>query len=56
MEPIYSQSFEITDLHVDCYGRLLPSKILYLMQEAAGNHFAQLAMDYDTLAQRENNL
>ena len=52
MEPIYSQSFEITDLHVDCYGRLLPSKILYLMQEAAGNHFAQLAMDYDTLAQR----
>jgi len=52
MEPIYSQSFEITDLHVDCCGRLLPSKILYLMQEVAGNHFAQLAMDYDTLAQR----
>ena len=52
MEPIYSQSFEITDLHVDCYGRLLPSKILYLMQEVAGNHFAQLSMDYDSLAQR----
>ena len=52
MEPIYSQSFEITDLHVDCCGRLLPSKILFLMQEVAGNHFAQLAMDYETLAQR----
>jgi len=52
MEPIYTQKFEITDLHVDCYGRLLPSKILCLMQEVAGIHFAQLSMDYDTLAQR----
>ena len=52
MEPIYSQSFEITDLHVDCFGRLLPSKILYLMQEVAGNHFSLLSMDYDSLARR----
>ena len=52
MEPIYSQTFEITDLHVDCCGRLLPGKILFLMQEVAGNHFAELSMDYDSLAQR----
>ena len=52
MEPIYTQSFEITDLLVDCCGRLLPSKILYLMQEVAGRHFNNLAMDYETLAQR----
>jgi len=52
MKSIYSQEFEITDLHVDCRGRLLPSKILYLMQEIAGTHFSQLSMDYDTLAQR----
>ena len=52
MEPIYTQSFEITDLHVDCCGRLLPSKILYLMQEVAGTHFAQLSMDYESLAAR----
>ena len=52
MEPIYSQSFEITDLHVDCFGRLLPGRILFLRQEVAGNHFAQLSMDYDSLAQR----
>ena len=52
MEPIYRQEFEITDLHVDCQGRLLPSKILYLMQEVAGIHFAQLSMDYESLAQR----
>ena len=52
MEPIYSQSFEITDLYVDCFGRLLPGRILYMMQEVAGNHFAELAMDYDSLARR----
>ena len=52
MEPIYSEEFKITDLYIDCFGRLLPSKILYMMQEVAGNHFAQMAMDYDSLAQR----
>ena len=52
MEPIYSEEFKISDLYIDCFGRLLPSKILYMMQEVAGNHFAELAMDYDALAQR----
>ena len=52
MEPIYSQNFEITDLHVDCRGRMLPSKLLYLMQEVAGTHFEKLSMDYEALAQR----
>ena len=52
MEPIYSQEFQITDLYIDCFGRLLPSKILYMMQEVAGNHFTQLSMDYDSLSQR----
>ena len=52
MEPIYQQEFLISDVLVDCYGRLLPSKLLYLMQEAAGNHFTELAMDYDALARQ----
>ncbi len=52
MKPIYQQDFEITDLYVDCYGRMSPSKILYIMQEVAGHHFAQLSMDYEALAQR----
>ena len=52
MEPIYSQNFEITDLYVDCFGRLLPGRILYMMQEVAGNHFAELAMAYVARAQR----
>lgn len=36
MEPIFQKNFEITDLHVDRYDRLLPSKILYFAQEVAG--------------------
>ena len=52
MEPIYQQDFEITDVYVDCYGRLKSSMILYFAQEVAGHHFTKLAMDYDTLAQR----
>ena len=52
MQPIYSQDFTITDLYVDRFGYLLPSKILFIMQEAGGQHFTELAMDYDTLAER----
>ena len=40
MEPIYSQDFTITDLYVDRYGRLAPSKSLYIMQEVAGFDFS----------------
>ena len=49
MEPIYSQSFTISDVHVDCFGRLKTSMILYFAQEVAGNHFSRLAMDYDAM-------
>ena len=52
MEPIYSQNFTLTDVHVDCFGRLKTSMILYFAQEVAGNHFSRLAMDYDTMLQR----
>ena len=52
MQPIYSQDFTITDLYVDRFGYLLPAKLLYIMQEAAGRHFNELAMDYDSLAAR----
>ena len=52
MEPLFSQNFEITDNLVDCYGRLMPSKILFFAQEVAGQHCNLLSVDYDTLAQR----
>ena len=52
MEPIYQQDFEITDVYVDCCGRLKPSMILYFAQEVAGHHCMELSVDYDTLAKR----
>ena len=50
MGPIYQQEFTVTDNAVDRYGRLKPSMILYYVQEVAGRHFANIAMDYDSLA------
>ncbi len=52
MEPIYQQDFHISDVYVDCLGRLKSSMILYFAQEVAGKHFAQLSMDYEALAER----
>ena len=53
MEPIYQQNYEITDTYVDRYGRLRPSMILLLAQEAAGRHCDLLQVDYDTLGKRD---
>ena len=50
MEPLFSQTFEVTDQSVDCFGRLRPAMILFLAQEAAGRHCVSLSVDYDTLA------
>ena len=52
MEPIYVQEFEISDVYVDCCGRLKPSMILYFAQEVAGEHFSRLSMNYEALAMR----
>ena len=52
MEPIYQQDFEITSIYVDRFGRLMPSKLLYIMQEVAGVHFSQLSMSYEALAEK----
>ena len=52
MKPIYVQNFEITDIYVDCYGRLKPSMILFFAQEIAGKHCVELAVDYETLEKK----
>ena len=52
MEPLFVQNFEITDNLVDCFGRLMPSKILFFAQEVAGQHCNLLSVDYDTLARQ----
>ena len=47
---IYSQKFTLTDLEVDCFGKLKLSTLLYYAQEVAGKHCVLLGADYDTLA------
>ena len=50
MESIYTQEFKIADIHVDRYGKLKLSTLLYFAQEVAGRHFDRIAMTYDQLA------
>ncbi len=50
MEHIYKQTFPVTDLTVDRYGKLKLSSILFFAQEIAGQHCKLLGADYDTLA------
>lgn len=52
MEPIFQQEFQINDSWVDRYGRLKPSMVLFCAQEVAGQHCMELALDYDTLAEK----
>ena len=53
MEHIFSQKFEVSAVHVDCYGRAKPSSLLYFAQEAAGTHCLCLGTDWETLAKRD---
>lgn len=50
----YRQTFEISDIHLDCFGRVKPSVLLYFAQEVAGKHAALLGTDWETL--NEKNL
>jgi len=52
MEPIYRSQFTISDIHVDRFGRVKPSVLLYFVQEAAGQHCSLLAVDHDTLSHK----
>lgn len=52
MEPIFRQTYEISAIHVDCYGKVKPSVLLYFAQEAATGHCKELSVDWDTLSKR----
>ena len=52
MEPIFRQRHKISDMHLDCFGRVKPSVLLYFAQDAAGHHCNELALDWDTLAKK----
>ena len=52
MEPIFQQNFFVSDLEVDCFGKLKLSSLLFYVQEVAGRHCLLLGTDYDTLAKQ----
>ena len=52
MDPIYTQEFQVSDIHVDRFGRVKPSVLLYFVQEAAGQHCSLLAVDYERLSHK----
>lgn len=52
MEPIYRVKFDVTNNDVDCFGRLKPSSILNMMQEAAGRQCVDLQVSSEALARR----
>lgn len=52
MESYYYNEFTLGDLHVDRYGRLKASKLLFFVQELAGEHCNLLSLDHETLAKQ----
>ena len=48
----YRHDYLITDAHVDCFGRLKPSMLLFFCQDVAGHHCLLLGTDYDSLAEK----
>jgi len=53
MQPVYTQTFTLSDLHLDCFRRLKPSVMLYFIQEVAGQHAAILGTGWETLHEKD---
>ena len=52
MEPIYEHRFTLSEMYTDRFGRAKPSALLYMVQEAAGQHCTLLAVDHRTLSHK----
>lgn len=52
MEPFYRKQYTISDLHLDCFGRVKPSVLLFFAQDAATSHCKLLGLDWDTMQKR----
>ena len=49
---MYTQNFTLNDLHVDCFGRLKPAVMLWLIQEVSGIHAGHLGASWEALAEK----
>lgn len=52
MEPIFRQNFTVETIHLDRFGRVKPSVLLYIVQEVAGGHCQQLSLAWEDMAQK----
>lgn len=52
MEPLYRQTFAVSDTHLDCFRRVKPSALLYFTQEISGQHAALLGTGWEALNQQ----
>ena len=52
MEPIYERTFPVTAGDTDRHGRLKASRILWMLQEVAGDHSALLGTDRESLMRK----
>ena len=53
MEGGLEKLYDIYGTMTDCYGDLKLSALLYLAQDAAGEHCKELALDWDAMAQKQ---
>jgi len=53
MKNIYEKKYKITDLHLDCFGRVKPSVLLFFAQDVAGAHAALLGTGWEALAEKQ---
>ena len=51
MQP-YQHHYLVNDAHVDCFGRLKPSMLLFFCQDVAGHHCHLLGTDMEALAEK----
>ena len=49
MTTIHEMQFSLSHMHVDCFGCARPAVLLYMMQEAAGEHCALLNVDKEQI-------
>ena len=52
MESVFKKTYPIETIHLDRFGRVKPSVMLYFAQEAATGHCDLLALDWDTMAKK----
>lgn len=49
---MFRKEYKVEDIHLDCFGRVKPSMLLYFTQDVARAHCEELAVDGKALAQK----